>query len=65
MVDHDIAGIAVNIACRIPELAGPGETLVSSTMKDLVVGSNIEFLDRGLHTLKGVPYEWQLFAANI
>jgi class 3 adenylate cyclase len=65
VVDLDIAGIAVNIACRISGLAGPGEILVSSTVKDLVVGSNIEFLDRGLHTLKGVPYEWHLYAANL
>ena len=65
VVDHDIAGIAVNIACRISGLAKPDEILVSSTVKDLVVGSNIEFLDRGLHTLKGVPYEWRLFAAKL
>ena len=65
VVDHDTAGIAVNIACRISGLAESGEILVSSTVKDLVVGSNIEFLDRGLHALKGVSYEWHLFAANL
>lgn len=65
VVNNDIAGIAVNIACRISGLAAAGEILVSSTVKDLVVGSNIEFLDRGLHTLKGAPYEWHLFAAKL
>ena len=65
VVDHDIAGIAVNIACRISELAEPDEILVSSTVKDLVVGSNIEFFDRGLHTLKGAPYEWHLYGVNL
>ena len=63
VVDHDIAGIAVNIASRVSGLAGAGEIVVSSTVKDLVVGSNIKFFDRGLHTLKGVPHEWHLFNA--
>lgn len=65
VVALDIAGIAVNIASRISALAGPGEILVSSTVKDLVVGSNIRFLDRGLHALKGIPHEWHLFAADL
>lgn len=65
MVDHDIAGIAVNIASRISASAGPGEILVSSTVKDLVVGSNIRFLDRGLFSLKGVPDDWHLFNATL
>ncbi|SEG06523.1 adenylate/guanylate cyclase domain-containing protein [Nitrosomonas ureae] len=63
MMANDIAGIAVNIAARVSALAGPGEILVSSTVKDLVVGSRIEFIDRGSHVLKGVPGEWHLFAA--
>lgn len=63
MMANDIAGIAVNIAARVSALAGPGEILVSSTVKDLVVGSRIEFIDRGSHVLKGVPGEWHLFVA--
>ncbi|MGH9027568.1 MAG: adenylate/guanylate cyclase domain-containing protein, partial [Acidimicrobiia bacterium] len=59
----DVAGIAVNIGDRITGLAGPKEVLVSSTVKDLVAGSGIEFDDRGSHQLKGVPDEWRLFAA--
>ncbi len=58
----DLAGIAVHIAARVAALAGPDEVLVSSTVKDLVVGSGMEFADREIHTLKGVPGEWQLYA---
>ena len=58
----DVAGIAVNIGARVGALAGPGEVLVSSTVKDLVAGSMIAFDDRGAHDLKGVPGEWRLFA---
>ena len=57
-----VAGIAVAIGARIGALAGGGEVLVSSTVKDLVVGSGLEFQERGVHTLKGVPDEWRLFA---
>jgi class 3 adenylate cyclase len=63
LVGEDIAGIAVHIAARIMSLAGPGEVLVSSTVKDLVVGSDLRFTDRGSHELKGVPGEWRLFSA--
>ena len=63
LMGNDIAGIAVNIGARIEALASPGEILVSNTVKDLVVGSGIEFVDRGLHVLKGVPGEWHLYAA--
>jgi class 3 adenylate cyclase/pimeloyl-ACP methyl ester carboxylesterase len=56
----DIAGLAVTIAKRVCDLAGPGEVLVTSTVKDLVVGSEIEFLARGEHELKGVPGSWTL-----
>jgi class 3 adenylate cyclase len=58
----DLGGIAVHIAARVMAMAGPGETLVSSTVKDLVVGSGIVFDDRGEHELKGVPGGWHLFA---
>jgi class 3 adenylate cyclase len=59
---EDIGGIAVNIGARVCALADAGEVLVSSTVRDLVIGSGIEFADRGLHQLKGVPGEWRLFA---
>jgi class 3 adenylate cyclase len=58
----DVAGVAVHIGARVSALAGPGEVLVSSTVKDLVAGSGIEFEDRGEHELKGVPGSWRLFA---
>ena len=61
----DIAGLAVHIGARISALAGGGEVLVSSTVKDLVVGSGLEFDDRGTHELKGVPGEWHLFAVSV
>jgi len=63
VMGEDIGGIAVHIAARVSALAGPGEVLVSRTVKDLVAGSGIEFTDRGTHTLKGVPDSWQLYAA--
>jgi class 3 adenylate cyclase len=62
VMGDDIGGIAVHIAARVSSLAGPGEVLVSRTVRDLVAGSGIEFDDRGTHTLKGVPDEWQLLA---
>jgi len=65
VIDDDIAGMAVNIAARVGALASPGEVLASSTVKDLVVGSGIEFEPRGSHSLKGVPGEWNLFAVAI
>ena len=58
----DIGGIAVHIGARVSALAGPNDVLVSSTLRDLVIGSGIEFEDRGAHQLKGVPGEWRLFA---
>ncbi|MBE1550750.1 class 3 adenylate cyclase [Mycobacterium sp. OAS707] len=58
----DIGGIAVHIGARVSALAGPNEVLVSSTLRDLVIGSGLEFDDRGVHELKGVPGEWHLFA---
>jgi class 3 adenylate cyclase len=61
---RDIRGIAVHIGARVAALAGPGEVLTSSTVKDLVVGSGIGFEARGSHALKGVPDEWLLFAVR-
>jgi class 3 adenylate cyclase len=60
--DGDVQGLAVHIGARISALAGPGELLVSSTVKDIVVGSGIEFHDRGEHQLKGVPGSWHVYA---
>jgi class 3 adenylate cyclase/pimeloyl-ACP methyl ester carboxylesterase len=60
----DVGGVAVHIAARINALAAPGEVLVSRTVKDLVTGSGIRFADRGAHTLKGIPEEWQVFAVE-
>jgi class 3 adenylate cyclase/pimeloyl-ACP methyl ester carboxylesterase len=59
---EDIGGIAVHIGARVSALAGPSDVLVSSTLRDLVIGSGIEFEDRGAHELKGVPGEWRVFA---
>ena len=58
----DIGGIAVHIGARVSALAGPNDVLVSSTLRDLVIGSGLEFEERGAHELKGVPGEWRLFA---
>jgi pimeloyl-ACP methyl ester carboxylesterase len=58
-----IRGIAVHTGARIASLAGPGEVLVSQTVKDLVSGSGLAFDDRGVHALKGVPGEWRVYAA--
>jgi len=64
-VDGDkIAGIAVHIGARVAAHAGPGEILLSSTVKDLVAGSGLRFVDRGSHTLKGVAGRWRLFAVQ-
>jgi class 3 adenylate cyclase len=60
---EDLGGLAVHIASRICSLARPGEVLVSGTVKDLVAGSNIEFVERGEHQLKGVPGTWRLYRA--
>jgi class 3 adenylate cyclase len=61
--EDDVLGIAVHIGARIGAMAAAGEILVSSTVKDLVAGSEIEFTDRGRHALKGIPGEWHLWAA--
>jgi class 3 adenylate cyclase len=60
----DVAGIAVHIASRIQTLAGPGEILVSGTVRDLVTGSGLRFADRGRHQLKGIEGDWPVFAVE-
>jgi pimeloyl-ACP methyl ester carboxylesterase len=64
LVGGDISGIAVHIAARVAAIAGPDEVVVSSTVKDLVAGSGLQFVDRGAHNLKGIPGQWRLFAAQ-
>jgi class 3 adenylate cyclase len=62
LVDGKVAGIAVHTGARVASQARAGEVLVSSTVRDLVAGSGIEFQDRGVAELKGIPGKWQLFA---
>lgn len=62
LVGDKVRGISVHVGSRVASLARPGEVLVSSTVRDLVAGSGLEFEDRGVHTLRGVPGEWRLFA---
>jgi class 3 adenylate cyclase len=62
LMGDDVGGIAVHIGARVGAIAGPGEVLVSGTVKDLVVGSGIPFEDRGEHELKGVPGPWRVWA---
>jgi len=62
--DGDVAGIAVHIGARLSALAGPNEVLVSNTVKDLTIGSDLAYADRGFHALKGVPGDWQVWAAS-
>jgi pimeloyl-ACP methyl ester carboxylesterase/class 3 adenylate cyclase len=64
ITDSKMGGIAVHIGARVAAQAGPGEVLVSSTVKDLVAGSGIPFEDRGFADLKGVPGEWRLYAVK-
>ena len=64
MMDEEIGGIAVHVAARVMDIAEPGEVLVSSTVKDITAGARIKFEQRGTHTLKGVPDQWQLFSAS-
>ena len=65
LIGSDVGGMAVHIGARIGALAEAEEVLVSSTVRDLVVGSGIEFSERGKHELKGVPGSWHLFAARL
>jgi len=62
IMGEKLGGIAVHIGARVAAVAGPGEVLVSSTVKDLVAGSGLSFEDRGLRSLKGVSEDWRLFA---
>jgi pimeloyl-ACP methyl ester carboxylesterase len=64
MIGDDVGGIAVHIGARVAALAGAGEVLVSSTVKDLVAGSGLRFGDRGVQSLKGIPGEWSIFAVE-
>jgi class 3 adenylate cyclase len=64
VMDGDLGGLAVHIAARVMDRASPSEVLVSGTVKDLVVGSGIDFEERGEHELRGVPGEWRLFAVS-
>ncbi len=64
IVGNDVAGLAVHIGARVMDEAGPGEVLVSGTVKDLVVGSGIDFRERGSHRLRGVPGEWSLWEVD-
>jgi len=64
LAGSEIRGIAVHTGARVAAKAGPGEVLTSSTVKDLVAGSGLEFEDRGSHQLKGVPGEWHLYAVS-
>ncbi len=63
-IGDDIGGIAVHIGARVAALAGPSQVLVSSTVKDLVAGSGLRFVDGGDHSLKGVPGVWRIFAVD-
>jgi class 3 adenylate cyclase len=62
--EEKVAGIAVSVCARVMAMAGPGQILVSSTVRDLVAGSGIDFEDGGTHELKGVPGEWRLYAVR-
>lgn len=64
LMGDDIGGLAVHIGARVMSHAGSGDILVSSTVRDLVVGSGLGFVDRGAHELKGVPGQWQLLAVR-
>jgi class 3 adenylate cyclase len=62
--EDKVTGIAVHTGARVVAQAMPGEVLVSSTVKDLVAGSGLEFTERGTHELKGIPGEWRLYACS-
>ena len=64
LMADNIAGLAVHIGARVAETATAGETRVTSTVRDLVIGSGLEFHDRGMHTLKGVPGEWTILSVK-
>jgi class 3 adenylate cyclase len=62
IIDNKVAGLAVNIGARICALAEPSEILASQTIRDLVAGSGLQFEDKGIRQLEGVPEAWRLFA---
>ena len=62
--DSDVSGIGVHVAARVMELAGADETLATRTVRELAAGSGIEFTDRGTHTLRGIPSEWEIYAVG-
>jgi class 3 adenylate cyclase/streptogramin lyase len=64
LIGRKVAGVAVHIGSRIMSSAAPGEVLVSSTVRDLMSGSEVKFEDRGVHELKGVPAPWRLYAVE-
>jgi class 3 adenylate cyclase len=64
LVDGKVGGIAVHIGARVAGAAEPDEVLVSSTVKDLVAGSGLQFDERGTAVLKGVPGDWRLYAVR-
>jgi class 3 adenylate cyclase len=64
IIGGKVGGIAVHTGARVAALAKPGEVLVSGTVRDLIAGSGIELEDRGVHSLKGIPGEWQLLAVT-
>jgi class 3 adenylate cyclase len=64
LAGSEVRGIAVHTGSRVAAKAGPGEVLASSTVKDLVAGSGLEFEDRGSHELKGVAGECHLYAVS-
>jgi class 3 adenylate cyclase len=65
VMDNKLSGVTVHTGARVASMAGPGEVLVSSTVKDLVAGSGLRFGDRGVHELKGIPGRWQLYSVDI
>ena len=62
--DDDLAGMTLHVGARVASLAGSGEILVTGTVRDLVLGSDFEFEDRGRHALQGVPGEWPVLAVR-
>lgn len=65
LLDEKVGGIGVHIASRVLEKASPNEVLVSRTVKDLISGSGINLIEKGVYSLKGIPDEWRLFAAEV
>ncbi len=62
LMENNIGGIAVHLCSRVISKAGNGEVLITSTVKDLVAGSGLQFESRGKHVLKGIPGEWELYS---